>query len=252
MLLTVLETTEVELTLFQREDRMLKSCQLQLCVAVYSVPEFPLSHIGHVLANSESLVESCVGCGTILNPGQYVAVCMAFNHWGTQRAVADGTITEYPYVLAVHSAKPLLAEEVSAQGSVISDAVIGLAVAKGDKQNVFEGVTIYTLNKCWAGLVVVVENLCVDKWCHVKMDCSSSFNLVSTRGVLVTADVVPPRHRQVIIVLSKLDGEDVVISKYSMQYRLTNFSSLEDWGTGSNCPPVAHHLQGLHIPRPII
>ena len=252
VLLTVLEATEVELTLFQHEDRTLKSCQLNLCLAVYSVPEFPLSHIGHLVANSDSHVLSSVGCGTILNPGHYVVVCMAFNHWGTSRTEADGSITDYPYVLAVHSAQPLLAEQISAGGSVISDAVIGLALAKGDKHYEFERVTIYILNKCWTGLVVVVENRHVDKWFHVRMDCSSSCNLVSTRGVLVTADVVPPGHRQVIIVLSPLDGEGIVSSKFSTLYRLANFSSLEDWGTGSNCPPVPHHLQGLHFPRPIM
>jgi calpain-15 len=177
---------------------------------------------------------------------------MAFNHWSTSRTEDDGTSTDYPYVLAVHSAHPLLAEQVSAEGSVISDAVIGLTLAKGDKHYEFEGVTAYTLNKCWDGLVVVVENRCVDKWVHVRIDCSSSFNLVSTRGVLVTADVVPPKHRQVITVLSHLDGRDMVFSKYSMIYRLSSVSSLEEWGTGSNSPPIAHHLQGLHIPRPII
>jgi calpain-15 len=251
VLLTVLEATEVELTLFQREDRLLKSCQLNLCLAVYSVPEFPLSHIGHLVANSESQVQSSVGCGTILKPGHYVAVCMAFNHWGTSRTEADGTITDYPYVLAVHSAQPLLAEHFSVEGSVISDAVIGLALAKGDKYYEFEGLTTYALNKCWAGLVFVVENRQVDKWIHVRMDCSSSCNLVSTRGVLATADAVPPRHRQVIIVLSPLDGGDTVSSEFRMLYRKARSSSLEDWGTGSNCPPVAHHLQGLHFPRPI-
>ena len=252
VLLTVLEATEVELTLFQREDRMLKSCELNLCLAVYSVQEFPLSHIGHLMANSDSQVQSSVGCEMILNPGHYVAVCMAFNHWGTSRTEADGTITDYPYVLAVHSSQPLLAEQVSAEGSLISDAIIGLALAKGDKHDEFEGVTTYILNKCWAGLVVVVENRQVDKWFHVRMDCSSSCNLVSTRGVLVTADAVPPMHRQVIIVLSPLDGGDRVSSEFRMLYRLARSSSLEDWGTGSNCPPVAHHLQGLHFPRPIM
>ena len=251
VLLTVLEATEVELTLFQHEDRMLRRCQLDMCLALFSVPEFPLSHIGHLMANSKSMVQSSVGCGTILNPGHYVAVCMAFNHWGTSRAEAGGIITEYPYVLAVHSAQPLLAENVSAEGSMISDAVIGLALASGDKRYEFEGVTTYTLNKCWAGLIVVVENRNVDNGVHVRMDCTSSYNVVSTRGVFVTADAVPPEHRQVIIVLSQLDGGGMVFSEYSSLYRLATFSSLEDWGTGSNCPPVAHHLQGLHSPRPI-
>jgi calpain-15 len=203
------------------------------------------------MANSESLVRSAVDCETILNPGHYVAVCMAFNHWGTSTAEADGTITEYPYVLAVHSAQPLLAEQVSAEGSMISDAVIGLALAKGDKRYELEGLSTYTLNKCWAGLVVVVENRHVDKWAHVRMDCSRSCNLVSTRGVFVTADAVPPRHRQVIIILSQLDEKDIVFSEFNMHFRLAAFSSLENWGTGSNCPPIPHHLQGLHIPRPI-
>jgi calpain-15 len=251
VLLTVLEATEVELTLFQHENRMLKSCHLNLCLALYSVPEFPLSHIAHLMANSDSHVQSSVGCGTILNPGHYVAVCMAFNHWGTSRTAADGTITEYPYVLSVHSAKPLLAEQVSAEGSVLSDAVICLALAKGDKHSNFEGVTTYILNKCWAGLVVVVENRHVDKWFHVRVDCSSVCNLVSTRGVLVTADAVPPRHRQVITVLSPLEEGNMVFSEYSMLYRLATFNTLEEWGTGSNCPPIPHQLQGLHFPRPI-
>ena len=252
VLLTVMEATEVELTLFQHEDRTLKRCHLNMCLALYSVPEFPLSRIGHLMVNSENLVQSAVDCGTILNPGHYVAVCMAFNHWGTSTTEADGTITEYPYVLAVHSAQPLLAEQVSAEGSMISDAVIGLALAKGDKRYEFEGVTTYTLNKRWTGLVVVVENRHVNKWVHVRMDCSCSCNLVSTRGVLVTADAVPPGHRQVIIVLSQLDGKDLVFSEWNMLFRLATFSSLEDWGTGSNCPPISHHLQGLHTPRPII
>jgi calpain-15 len=204
------------------------------------------------MANSESMVQSAVGCGTILNPGHYVAVCMAFNHWDTSTAEAGGTITEYTYVLAVHSAQPLLAEQVSVEGSMISDAIIGLALAKGDKRCEFIGVTSYTLKKCWAGLVVVVENRQVNKWVHVRMDCSCSCNLVSTRGVLVTADAVPPGHRQVIIVLSQLDGKDSVFSEMNMLSRVATFSSLEDWGMGSNCPPIPHHLQGLHNPRPII
>jgi calpain-15 len=204
------------------------------------------------VANSESVVNSSVGCGTILNPGHYVVVCMTFNHWGSSTAESAGTVTEYPYVLAVHSAQPLLAEQVSVEGSTISDALIGLVLARGNANCEFEGVTTFTLNKHWAGLVVVVENRLVDKWVHVRTDCSSSYNLVSTRGVFFTADVVPPRHRQVIIVLSQLDGGEMVSSQYSMLYRLANSSTLQDWGTGSNCPPVADHLLGLHFPRPII
>jgi calpain-15 len=252
VLLTVLEATEVALTLFQHEDRMSKSSQLNLCVAVYSVPEFPLSYIGHLMASSECLVQSSVGCEKVLEPGHYVVVCMAFNHWNTSRGEPDEIIPEYPYVLAVHSAKPLLAEQVTSEGCVIGDAVIGLALAEGEKHSEFEGVTIYTLSRSWTGLVVVVENRHTDKWTHVRVDCCASSNMVSTRGAFLTADAVPPRHRQVITVLSQMDRKEMVFSQYSLFYRLASWSALGDWGTGTNSPPIHHDLQGLHTPRPIV
>jgi calpain-15 len=250
VLLTVLETNEVELTLFQQEDRMRKKYRLNLCLAVYRVPSFPLSHIGHLMANSEDQTHSCVGCETILQPGHYVAVCMAFNHRFTSRAETRQTAPEY--VLAIHSSKHLLAEQVFVEGCEISDALICLVVAKGNQHNAVEGVAIYSLMECWFGLVIVVENRHVNKWVHVETDCSNSQNLVSTRGVYFTADAVPPLHRQVVIVLSQLQSNVSVLSEFSMHHRLGSSSDLGAWGTGSNCPPIDAHLRGLHAPRPII
>jgi calpain-15 len=183
----------------------------------------------------------------MLQPGHYIVISMAFNHWGTSRAETDRTAPEY--VLAIHSSKRLLAEQVSVEGCVISDALIRLVLAKGNRHNAVEGVAIYSLTKCWSGLVIVVENRHVDKWVHVKIDCSASENLVSSRGVFLTADAVPPLHRQVMIVLSQLQRNVNVLSEFRMQHRLASSSNLGAWGTGCNCPPIDAHLQGLHAPR---
>jgi calpain-15 len=250
VLLTVLETNEVELTLFQQGDRMLKDCTLNLCLAVYSAPSFPVSHIGHLMGNSKGRVRSCISCETILQPGHYIAVCMAFNHRETSRVESNRTPPDY--MLAIHSSKLLLAEQVSVEGCTISDALIALTLAKGNRHKSVEGVTIYSLTKCWTGLVIVVENRHMDKWVHVKIDCSTSHNLVSTRGVFVTADAVPPLHRQVTILLSQLERNVNVLSDFSMYHRLSSSSGLGDWGPGRNSPPIDAHLLGLHAPRPII
>lgn len=243
VLLTVLESTEVDLTLFQQAERVLKKPQLNLCLALYRAPAFPLSHLGLLVESSQSQVQSSAGCEKILEPGFYVVVCLAFNHWNTKDAPE--------YVLAIHSSNRLLAEQVSAEGCVVGDALIALALARGRKYDALEGATTYTLSKRWAGLVIVVENRHNNKWVHVRVDCNASCNVVSTRGVFLTADAVPPLHRQVITVLSQLEGYVMVSSEFRLLHRLTGSSNLGEWGTGTNSPALGDHLQGLHAPRPI-
>ena len=61
----------------------------------------------------------------MLEPGCYLVVCLAFNHWHT------GIQATFPdYILAIHSSKRLLAEQLSSSYHLLADSIISLTVAK--------------------------------------------------------------------------------------------------------------------------
>ncbi|XP_076053464.1 calpain-D-like isoform X2 [Oratosquilla oratoria] len=252
-LITVLEPTEVEFSLFQEGHRNSESSQrspLDLCVVLFRTTPTAAPTVGALMKHSKRQVRGFVGCHAMLEPGAYLAVCLAFNHWHTGLDVSEG----YPrYVLAIHSSKRVAVEQIGAPPSLLADSLVNLCLAKGQRHEGRQGMTVYYLTKGWAGLVVMVENRHPDKCIQVMCDCRESYNVVSTRAQLKTVDSVPPLHRQVIIVLTQLESS----GGFSIAHRLTHRSShsggLHDWGPpGTNHdPPIDATTLGLHTPRPI-
>ncbi|KAF0313377.1 Calpain-D [Amphibalanus amphitrite] len=254
-LLTVTEPTELELTLFQQGQRNSEKAvrlQLDLCVAVFNAPDRPPFCPGKLVQHSRRQVRGFVGCHAMLEPGNYLVVCVAFNHW--QTAVADGAEQRYPgHVLSLHSGRHLSVQRAPPESHLLADTVIQLTLTRGQRHEGREGMTAYYLTKGWAGLVVVVENRHSDRYIQVACDCSESYNVVSTRAQLRTADAVPPLHRQVIIVLTQLEGSGGFSITHRLTHRVSFSGGLADWGPAgaAHQPPIGSDVAGLHSPRPI-
>ncbi|XP_052121494.1 calpain-D [Frankliniella occidentalis] len=251
VLLTVMEPTEAEFTLFQegqRNSEKWQRSQLDLCVVVFRTRSAAQPQVGRLVEHSKRQVRGFVGCHKMLEEDHYIVVCLAFNHWHTGM---DDPASYPDYVLAIHSSKKLLVEQITPPSFVLADAIISLTLAKGQRHEGREGMTAYYLTKGWAGLVVMVENRHENKWIHVKCDCQESYNVVSTRGELKTVDSVPPLHRQVIIVLTQLEGSGGFSIAHRLTHRLANSEGLHDWGPSgtSHCPPIDKQVEGLHFPR---
>ncbi|XP_049878318.1 calpain-D isoform X2 [Pectinophora gossypiella] len=256
LLLTATQPTEVDFTLFQegqRNSAKSQRSQLDLCVVVFRTKSGPGAQIGKLVAHSKRQVRGFVGCHKMLEKGFYLVVCLAFNHWHTGLELADSSA--WPrHVLAAHSSKPLAVERPPLHPHILADAIIGLTLARGQRHEGRQGMTAYYLTKGWAGLVVMVENRHTDKWIHVKCDCQESYNVVSTRGELKTIDSVPPLHRQVIIVLTQLEGSGGFSIAHRLTHRLAAGARLQDWAPNADDeprhrPPLARRLYGLHAPR---
>ncbi|XP_058838009.1 calpain-D isoform X2 [Topomyia yanbarensis] len=250
VILTVIEPTEAEFTLFQegqRNSEKSQRSQLDLCVVVFKTQNSAEPEVGRLVEHSKRQVRGFVGCHKMLEKDVYLLVCLAFNHWHT--GIDDPSM--YPTcVLAIHSSKKMIVQQLIPPAYLLADAIISLTLTKGQRHEGREGMTAYYLTKGWAGLVVMVENRHENKWIHVKCDCKESYNVVSTRGELKTIDSVPPLQRQVIIVLTQLEGSGGFSIAHRLTHRLANSSGLHDWGppSATNCPPI-DSVYDLHSPR---
>ncbi|CAM9915453.1 unnamed protein product [Lampetra fluviatilis] len=261
-LVSVFYHTEVDLTLFQEGARRGDDVEgniLDLCIVIYQVTTDKKEKmcLEKVIVHSQRAVKKFVGCSSMLAPGQYAIICLAFNHWQTAGPTSPNSPTgKLPspcsYILAVHSSKSVFVEQLVLPPSVLASAVINLAVNKGQCHEAREGMSCYYLTQGWAGLIVVVENRHPDRYLQVVCDCSDSFNVVSTRGGLKTADSVPPLNRQVLLILSQLEANSGFSVTHRLQHRKAGSPGLGDWGPrGHNHEPRLGPGLGLHSPRPL-
>uniref|UniRef100_H2YK54 Calpain catalytic domain-containing protein n=2 Tax=Ciona savignyi TaxID=51511 RepID=H2YK54_CIOSA len=221
--LTVYQRSELEFSLFQQLARTQEGSNrspVDICICVFrtSVHNGKYS-IGRLVACSKRKVKKHQSCTCFLEDGDYLVINLAFNHWLSGYAGAGGMMecnffntfskslfdSSPRYVLSLHSSHAVAFSECSNIDGVIADAVIKLAMDKGEETQIRNEVASYQLTKGWGGLIVVIENRHELSCLQVRCDTQCN-NVVSSRGNFKTADSIPPLHRSVIILLSQVDS----------------------------------------------
>ena len=181
-------------------------------------------------------------------------VPVSFNFWYT--GSVEGNSNNL-YNLVIHSSKASVIEQEVCRPFLMADAMIELCITKGSvTSRGLANSCLYTLSSGYSGLIVVAEN-CNDNVClHIELDCENSVNVVSTRRTLITKDSVPPLHRQVLMVLTQLEGSSSYSINYSMKYRLSSNRFLNTWPGSEgkrevNLPKITQETLALHAPRTV-
>ena len=66
-----------------RNSETMQRGMMDLCVVVFRTNGGSKPFVGSLIKHSKRQVRGFVGCHSMLEPGTYLAVCLAFNHWNT-------------------------------------------------------------------------------------------------------------------------------------------------------------------------
>ena len=173
---------------------------------------------------------------------EYTIVPLSFNFWYTSNKIS--------YNLAIHGSKAFLLEQDILPYNVLSDAVISFALAIGKQ---WDSDRLYLVTENFNGILLVANNTHERKYYHVEINAEKSTNMVSTRRNLITKDSVPPQHRQVIMLLTKLESSEgySLKYKYSAGHSKEQYFDFNDEKNIMNYPKLDRQVYGLHSPRRI-
>jgi len=248
--LTVFAPTELNISLFQKSNRGKQNesnASSDLFIGIYRASSVrsdprPISYVAH----SERRIKPSVLCNVFLEEGTYLIVPCAFNHWNS-----GVVLHEQPtYALSIHSSKPVLTDHITMTRYTYSDALFLLVEKLGKQHDGIPGVTCYYMSHKLAGLLVAAENRRSDVHLHVDCDCGNSFNVVSTRGSMQTNDCLPPLTRQILTVLTQLEGSDGYSVSHKLKFRISPFNAYNGRGSHQH-PLLTNGLSEIHNPIPL-
>lgn len=152
----------------------------------------------------------------------------------------------------VHTQKPVMARVVEVPVSFLAKTLIARCLAEGVERRADTTGLMRTFDlRMDAGLIIVAENRSHSDVLDVMVDLSDSHNLVSSRGEAnISRDVLPPLTRQVLVIMSQMNGAG------SYSYRSQCNYSWTRAGTGAALAALEVHEPaianpGVHVPVPM-
>uniref|UniRef100_A0A8R1I4C6 Calpain catalytic domain-containing protein n=1 Tax=Caenorhabditis japonica TaxID=281687 RepID=A0A8R1I4C6_CAEJA len=250
----ITDTCEASFMVFQTKSsaKFANNEMSDLMLCIHKIT--PEGRIGDLMAMSSRLADNHFTIDEFfLPPGEYTVVCQSLRAHQTHR---KGKVN-----IVVHTRIPIFAEFVPLTSRNIVESLEQMVIRIGEVVNSVEsGVVIRTMTQNIRGMIIMVENWHNNKYLHVGVDCSESMNIQSSRGMLHVYDVIPPFHRQVLIVLTTIDDSAMYKVSNSLKTLANRHQYLlpQMWYEASIAAPKSQHYPSLapnsqlHKPWPIL
>ena len=202
--LEVLETTQAEVSMIQRNGRGDPSHEMtDLLVLILKRDDGEGPCVGglRVVECSDRQLRASVTCETILPVGRYIVMPLSLRprvHRGSPHL---------EYVLRIGSAKPLLCEAAYMSGDEVRSALAAYVLSRGECHRAFDRMAVYSMHDP-AGWLTYAENRHAMAKFTIELQHDGSFNVLPSRGSLTTYDVLMPGRGMLLQMLTIGGAED--------------------------------------------
>ncbi|KAI1711398.1 calpain family cysteine protease domain-containing protein [Ditylenchus destructor] len=246
---TITEPTEICVTVYQRNARTMLD-QVDAMILIHkedpSMPHFP----AELLARSPRKIQASVRTEDVfLQPGEYIVCVVSFSKFGDAKTI--------PGTVVIHCSKRVFSELLPVPLVALQKSMINLMLKEGNAEETTPGSMMRVLTHEFAGLAIMVDNMNRSYCLQVHSDCQNSTNVLATRCALVSADSVPPLHRQIVTVLTHFEPSQAFMVSHRLMQRSTPFAQLRDFAPpalkdSQNFPALSTQaMVTLHAPVPL-
>ncbi|MCP9264424.1 Calpain-D [Dirofilaria immitis] len=194
--LQIEEPTELAITVYQKGSR--DRCDSDIMVLL------------HKNVTSNARIGELIVRRFLHGPALYTVFAISFNNMSDPVSIET--------VIAVHSAKMVMMESYCFSSSVIAHSMIEMCLKEGNEVPGLNGTITRYVSKDFGGHILMI-------YC----DCSHSTNVLSTRACLTSLDVIPPMHRQILMLLTHFETTQMYAIQHNLKQRLTLSRGLQDW-----------------------
>uniref|UniRef100_A0A2K6WE65 Calpain catalytic domain-containing protein n=1 Tax=Onchocerca volvulus TaxID=6282 RepID=A0A2K6WE65_ONCVO len=218
--LQIEEPTELAITVYQKGSRV--RCDSDIMVLLHKNVTSS-TRIGELIVRSfrRGIAFASTKDVFLHGPALYTVLAISFSNMSDPVSIET--------VIAIHSAKMVMMEPCYFSSSIIAQSMIEMCLKEGHEVPGLNGTITRYVSKDFGGHILMVENHHQREFLHVYCDCSQSTNVLSTRASLTSLDVIPPMHRQILMLLTHFEMTQMYSIQHNLKQRLASSQGLQDW-----------------------